>query len=402
MARGYDEPFTLYGLLARTVETDADAQLRHLHARSRGALLRRQAGDRRGRGLLLAAAARQGPAEPPHLLRQGRQGRGAVASASCASISTGADDRELPLILGLMPVLAKHAIDPETFEDTTLRADRSAAGPMWSARSMPAGASRSSAIRIIGAATLPINRGLWNFDEIRFDYYRDANSHFEAFKKGLYDVRTETDPGRWETGYDFPAVRDGRIVKETLPDRPAEAASPASSSTPAAPVFADIRVREAIAHAVRLRMGQPQFLLRPLRAHRRAISRAPNCRRAAGPADARERALLAPFPGRGARRRHGRHLAAAGQRRLRPRPRRRCKRALALLDAAGYELDGTELRQRATGEPLAFEILVTTTRRGAARARLRARPQARRHRGAGAPGRRRAIRPAATSPSIST
>ena len=87
MARGYDEPFTLYGLLARAVETDADAQLRHLRARSGGAVLRRQAGDRRRRDLLLAAPARQGPAEPPHLLCQGRQGRGVVASARCASIS---------------------------------------------------------------------------------------------------------------------------------------------------------------------------------------------------------------------------------------------------------------------------------------------------------------------------
>ena len=57
---------------------------------------------------------------------------------------------------------------------------------------------------------LPINRGFWNFDEIRFDYYRDANSYHEAFKKWLFDLRTETDPGRWQTAYDFPAARDGR------------------------------------------------------------------------------------------------------------------------------------------------------------------------------------------------
>ena len=87
LARGYDEPFTLYGLLARTVETDAERSYVTFTLDPGREILRRQAGDRRRRDLFLAAPARQGPAELPHLLRQGRQGRGAVASARCASIS---------------------------------------------------------------------------------------------------------------------------------------------------------------------------------------------------------------------------------------------------------------------------------------------------------------------------
>ena len=62
------------------------------------------------------------------------------------------------------------------------------------------------------ARDLPVQRGLFNFDEIEIDYYRDADSSFEAFKAGLCDFRQETDAGRWITSYDFPAVRDGRIV----------------------------------------------------------------------------------------------------------------------------------------------------------------------------------------------
>ena len=81
----------------------------------------------------------------------------------------------------------------------------------------------------------PANRGTYNFDEIRYDYYRDANSLFEAFKAGLYDFRIETDPTRWLTGYDIPAVREGRIVRESC-----RTASPrawrVSSSTPDAPL----------------------------------------------------------------------------------------------------------------------------------------------------------------------
>ena len=70
---------------------------------------------------------------------------------------------------------------------------------------------------------LGVNRGFWNFDEIRFDYYRDANSYHEAFKKGLFDLRKEDDPGRWQTGYDFPALRAKRVIKEIILLRPAEA-----------------------------------------------------------------------------------------------------------------------------------------------------------------------------------
>jgi peptide/nickel transport system substrate-binding protein len=81
----------------------------------------------------------------------------------------GSDDRELPLILGLMPVLPKHAIDAATFENTTF-AKPIGSGPYVVADVDPAKASVSSAIPIIGAARLPINRGLWNFDELRFDF----------------------------------------------------------------------------------------------------------------------------------------------------------------------------------------------------------------------------------------
>jgi ABC-type oligopeptide transport system substrate-binding subunit len=62
------------------------------------------------------------------------------------------------------------------------------------------------------AQDLPVQRGLFNFDEIEIDYYRDADSSFEAFKAGLCDFRQETDAGRWISSYDFPAVRDGRAV----------------------------------------------------------------------------------------------------------------------------------------------------------------------------------------------
>ena len=206
----------------------------------------------------------------------------------------GADDRELPLILGLMPVLAKHAINPDTFEETTLRpARRQRTLHRRQGRCRPT-ASPSSAIPNYWGRDLADQSRLWNFDEIRFDYYRDANSHFEAFKKGLYDVRAETDPGRWETAYDFPAVRDGRIVKETFPTGLPKACSGLVFNT-RRPIFADVRVREAIGMLFDFEWLNHNFFFD--RYQRTASYFEGSELSARGvPADARERALLAPFP----------------------------------------------------------------------------------------------------------
>ena len=120
MARGNDEAFTLYGLLAKTVETDDAQELRHLPSRSHGALLRRQAGARPTTCCFPWALLRD-KGRPNH-----RQYYSKVAKAEALDPLTvrfdfgGANDRELPLILGLMPVLPRHAVDPATFEETTM------------------------------------------------------------------------------------------------------------------------------------------------------------------------------------------------------------------------------------------------------------------------------------------
>lgn len=127
----------------------------------------------------------------------------------------GANDRELPLILGLMPILPRHAVDVATFEETTMT------GPVGS------GPYRVGAVKPGTSVTLtrnpdywgrdlPVNRGLYNFDEIRLDYYREANGQFEAFKRGLYDFRVETEPLRWHDAYDFPAVKAGEVIRDTI------------------------------------------------------------------------------------------------------------------------------------------------------------------------------------------
>jgi peptide/nickel transport system substrate-binding protein len=268
----------------------------------------------------------------------------------------GANDRELPLILGLMPILPKHAIDPDKFEETMLD-PLIGSGPYVIAKVDPGRSVTLQRDPNYWGRDLAINRGFWNFDEVRFDYYRDANSHFEAFKKGLYDVRPESDPGRWETAYDVPAVRDGRIVREAFPTGLPKGFSGLVFNT-RRPIFSDIRVREAIGLLLDFEWLNHNFFYDR---YQRSASYFEGSELSARgrPADARERALLAPFPNA------VRADVMAGS--WQPpetdgsgRDRRTLKRALTLLKSAGYELSGTVLRQRATRRPFTFELLVTT------------------------------------------
>src|SRR5207302_898463 len=92
---------------------------------------------------------------------------------------------------------------------------------------------------------LPVNRGLWNFDEVRLDFYREANGQFEAFKRGLYDFRVESEPLRWHDGYDFPAVRNGEVIRDTIKTGMPQPSEFLVFNT-RRPVFSDIRVRQAL------------------------------------------------------------------------------------------------------------------------------------------------------------
>ena len=129
-----------------------------------------------------------------------------------------------------MPVLPKHAIDVATFENSTL-AKPIGSGPYVVAEVDPGKSVTFKRDPNYWGRDLPINRGLWNFDELRFDFYRDDNAYFEAFKAGLYDVRSETDPSRWQTGYDFPAAARRPRGQGIVPQAACRNSLPTSSST---------------------------------------------------------------------------------------------------------------------------------------------------------------------------
>jgi peptide/nickel transport system substrate-binding protein len=353
MARGYDEPFTLYGLIARTVETD-DARsyvtfgLDPAARFSDGQPVTPQ-------DVLFSWQLLRDHGRPNHRLYYGKvAGAEIIGERTIRFDLTGSNDRELPLILGLMPVLPKHAINPDTFEESSLAAPVGS-GPYVVSKVEPGKSVTLKRNPDYWGRELAINRGFWNFDEIRFDYYRDANSYHEAFKKGLFDLRTETDPGRWQTTYDFPAARDGRVVKEAFTSGLPKASSFYVFNTRRA-VFADIRVREAISLLFDFEWINHNLFF-DLYQRSGSYFEGSELSARGRPADAGERALLAPFPDA-----------------VRPdvldgtwsppasdgsgRDRSMLRGALELLTAAGYELRGGALVEARTGTPLSFEIMV--------------------------------------------
>jgi peptide/nickel transport system substrate-binding protein len=351
MVRGYDEPFTLYGLLAKTVETDAART--HVTFALDPAARFSDGTPVTPEDVVFTWALLRDHGRPNHRTYYSKVTKAAVVGERGVRFDLPGDDRELPLILALMPVLAKHAVNPETFEDTSMT-PLLGSGPYQVSKVDPGKSITLTRNADYWGRDLAVNRGFWNFDEVRFDYYRDANSYHEAFKKGLFDIRKEDDPGRWTTAYDFPAARDGRVIKETF-----TSALPKPSLNfvfnMRRPVFADIRVREALALLFDFEWVNRSIFFG---LYRRSASFFEDSELSARgrPADERERALLAPFPS--AMRRDV--LEGTWQPPVTDgsgRDRTLLRRALELLSAARYELRGTELIERLSGKPLSFEIL---------------------------------------------
>jgi peptide/nickel transport system substrate-binding protein len=354
MARGYDEPFTLYGLIARSVETDAQRSYVTFHLDPAAKFS--DGKPVTAEDVIFSWQLLRDKGRPNHRTYYAKVAKAEALGEQAVRFDlSGSDDRELALILGLMPVLAKHAVKPETFEETSFQAPLGT-GPYVVGEVDPGKSVTLKRNPDYWGRDLAINRGLWNFDEVRFDYYREANTHLEAFKRGLYDLRYEHDPGRWQTAYDFPAVRDGRVLKEALPTGVPKASSYFVFNTRRA-VFSDIRVREAISllfdfewinHGYFFDLYQRSasyFDGSELSSHGR-------------PADQREKALLAPF----AEAVRADVLDGTWSPPVSDgsgRDRVTLKRALDLFAAAGYELRGTALVERKNGRPLTFEILAT-------------------------------------------
>lgn len=157
------------------------------------------------------------------------------------------DNRELPLIVGQLPILPKHYWADKKFEDTTLTPPLGN-GPYKIAK-VDAGRSLTfERVKNWWGENIPANKGRYNFDTIIVDYYRDTTVAVEAFFAGRYDIRQEHVAKIWATGYDAPAVKDGRIKKEEIQNH-LPAGMQGFVMNIRRPVFADRAVRQALQYA---------------------------------------------------------------------------------------------------------------------------------------------------------
>ena len=353
MTRAGDEPFTLYGLIAENVEVPEDRSAVTFRLRDEARFA--DGTPITPEDVLFSHAVLKEKGWPYHRAHYGKVIDAAKIGPRAVRFTfASAGDREMPLILALMPILPRHKIDAEAFERTTLEPPLGS-GPYVIAN---VDAGRSITYRRNPdwwARGLAVTRGRFNFDEIRIEFFRDASSLFEAFKAGEIDVRPEDDPARWIEGYGFAAVQDGRIVKREFATHLPSGMTALAFNT-RRPVFADARVRRAF-----ILLFDAEWINRSLfdGAYKRTQSFFERSQLSSHgrPADARERALLAPFA------QYVKPEVLDGSASLPVTDgsgdsRANLRAASQLLAQAGYEPKGGRLVKG--GVPLAFEFLAQT------------------------------------------
>jgi len=266
------------------------------------------------------------------------------------------DNRELPVILGSLPVLSKAYWEAREFDRTTIEPPLTS-GP-YRIESLEPG--RSITYRRVAdywGRDLPVMRGLYNFDVIRYDYYRDIGVAIEGFKAGEFDLREENSAKNWATAYDIPAVRQGLIKKETLGEEIHPPGLQGYYYNTRRPVFADRRVREALAYAFDFEWVNRQLAYGAFTRSRSYFSE-PGLR-AEGLPESDELAILEPYRDRVPPEVFTEEYHPPSSNRE-GGIRANLLTALRILKTAGWEVNGQGvLVNTQTGEPMSFEILLS-------------------------------------------
>ncbi|MGQ9368152.1 extracellular solute-binding protein [Azospirillum sp. ST 5-10] len=356
LARAWDEPFSLYGLLAESVAVPDDRS-------SATFVIRPEARWPDGApvtadDVLFSFAAQRRHGTPNRRLFYGKAQAerlgDRVVRFTFQPLPDGTADREMPLLMGLMPIHQKAWWAGRDFAATTLDPPPGS-GPYRIAAVDPGRRIVYERRPDYWGAALAVRRGLFNPDRIEVDYYRDDRVALEAFKAGNLDLRREGDPGTWATGYAGPALQRGAIVLEAFHHGRPDVARGFIFNT-RRPPFDDVRVRTALGHA-----GDFAWINRTLfhGALERSPSYYPNSElAAAGLPGADERAVLEPFRDRLPPDLFTRPFRLPESDGSGPYANRDDRRAaLRLLADAGWRLDGGRLVD-AAGTPFAFEILL--------------------------------------------
>ncbi len=267
----------------------------------------------------------------------------------------GTVNRELPLIIGQLPILPKHYYerDDVTFNQTTLTPPLGS-GPYRVASVDPGRAIVYERVGDYWGQDLPVNRGRNNFDRVRFEYYREANVALQAFLAGEYDFRAENTARLWAQGYTGPAVDAGQIVLEEI-ERQGGTGMQGFVFNTRRPIFQDARVREALGYAFDFEWSNRTLFFGQYTRSRSYFSN--SYLAAEGLPSESEIRLLDPFR----ESLDPRVFEAEYQ----PPPgggsdvmRSQFRTALGLLREAGWEVRDGVLTETATGQRMEFEILL--------------------------------------------
>ncbi|ANK83294.1 MAG: hypothetical protein TEF_05495 [Rhizobiales bacterium NRL2] len=349
--RSQDEPFSLYGLIAEEVEMDPARKWIRFRLRQ---------GARFADGepvtvhdILWSWKTLRDSGRPNHRLYYKEVARVEVDGRDVTFHFRGGDNRELPMLMALMPVLPSHWFEANGFDRTTLT-PIPGSGPYEVGRIEPGRRIEYLRREDYWGRELNVNRGDYNFDRIVYEFFRDGTARFESLKAGVYDVHYEDDPARWVESYDFPAMRDGRFHRLELPmKRPAGMRGFVFNTRQ--PPFDNPEVREALTLAFDFEWANENLYYG---AYRRNESYFENSDLAAsGLPDAAQRRLLEPWRSETPPETFGPAVVPPGTPDATAR-RENLKRALDLLDEAGWRIGTDRALRNADGRPFAFEILL--------------------------------------------
>ncbi len=243
MTRAMDEPDAVYGLIADSAEVARDKKSVTFHMRPEAKFADGSPVTADDVVFSFTALKEKGKPEYALALRD-------VVKAEALDAHTvryqfqGELTRDLPLVVAELPVLSKAYYTAHPFAETSLEPPLGS-GPYKIADFKPGTYVTFKRRPDYWGKDLPVNRGRFNFDELRYEYYRDRTLELEGLKAGIFDLREEFTSLDWATGYDIPAVKEGRLIRLVLPDDRPSGAQGFFINT-RRPQFQDKRVREAL------------------------------------------------------------------------------------------------------------------------------------------------------------
>jgi microcin C transport system substrate-binding protein len=246
MTRANDEPDAMYGLAAKSVQISPDKLVYRFTMRPEARFHDGSKLTAQDVAFSLTALKEKGH---PLIVVQLRDMLKAEAPDDATVVVTFAENRgrDVPLYVASLPIFSKAYYATRPFDESTLDTPLGS-GPYKVGKFEVNRYIEYSRVKDWWAADLPVNRGSFNFDTVRYEFYRDRDVAFEGFSGKNYLFREEFTARIWATRYDFPAVKDGRVKRETLPDETPSGGQGWFFNT-RRDKFKDPRVREALGNA---------------------------------------------------------------------------------------------------------------------------------------------------------